>query len=91
VAALQPYQWRRFRPELLARAVLAAKDRQHLHGLLTDVPGAAVGRWEPLEPADRDDARLPGLVAFLSSRRWTELSLSTLCRELLALADDGPA
>jgi hypothetical protein len=89
-SALRPYQWRSFRPELLSRAVLAANDRQHLHGLLTGVPGAAVGRWDPLELADRDDTRLTGLVEFLSSHRWTELSLSSLCRQLLTLLDDGP-
>jgi hypothetical protein len=89
-SALQPYQWRSFRPELLSRAVLAANDRQYLNRLLTDMPGATVGRWDPLEPADRDDPRLTGLVDFLSSHRWTDLSLSSLCRQLLALLDDGP-
>jgi hypothetical protein len=84
-SALRPYQWRSFRPELLSRAVLAANDRQHLQGLLTDVPGAAVGQWDPLGLADRDDRRLTGLVEFLSTHRWTELSLSTLCRQLLAV------
>jgi hypothetical protein len=89
-SALHPYQWRSFRPELLARGVLAANDRQHLQGLLTGVPGAAVGGWDPLEPADRDDIRLTGLVEFLSAHRWTELTLGTLCRQLLSLLDDGP-
>src|SRR3954468_20161156 len=86
-SALQPYRWRGFRPELLARTVVAANDRQHLCGLLADFPGVTVGAWDPLEPADRDDVRLPGLVEFLSTHRWTELSLSTLCRQLLALLD----
>ena len=89
-SALDPYQWRRFRPELLARAVLAANDRQHLHALLAGFPGVAVGTWNPLEPADRDDTRLTGIVEFLSAHRWTELNLTTLCRQLLALLDDGP-
>ena len=87
-AALQPYPWRRFRPELLARAVLAANDRRHLHGLLTGLPGTTVGRWEPMELADRDDPRLTRLVGFLAAHRWTGLSLSTVCRQLLALIDD---
>jgi hypothetical protein len=88
-SALRPYQWRSFRPQLLARMVLAANDRQHLHTLLTGIPGGAVGTWEPLEPADRDDGRLSALVDFLSLHRWTELSLGALCRQLLALLDDG--
>src|SRR3954471_11959490 len=86
-SALQPYRWRGFRPELLARTVVAANDRQHLRGLLAGFPGVTVGAWDPLEPADRDDVRLPGLVEFLSTHRWTELSLNTLCRQLLALLD----
>jgi hypothetical protein len=86
-SALQPYRWRGFRPELLARTVVAARDRQHLHGLLAGFPGVTAGAWAPLEPADRDDVRLPALVEFLSTHRWTELSLNALCRQLLALLD----
>jgi hypothetical protein len=89
-SALLPYQWRSFRPEMLARTVLAAHDRHQVHALLTRVPGAAVGRWDALQPVGRDDARLTVLVEFLSGHRWTELSLTTLCRQLLALLDDGP-
>ena len=89
-SALQPYQWRRLRPELLARAVLAAADRQRLQVLLDGVAGATVGAWDLLQPAERDDPRLTGLVAFLSNSRWTELSLSALCRQLLAVLDDDP-
>jgi hypothetical protein len=84
-AALRPYQWRNFTPELLARLLLAASDRQRLHGLLVGVPGAAVGTWDVLDPADRHDVRLRVLVEFLVSRLWTERSLCALCRELLAL------
>ena len=87
-SALRPYQWRSFRPELLARTVLAANDRQQLHDLLSGVPGGAVGPWELLEPVDRDDVRLIALVDFLSSHRWTELSLSTLSHQLLAVLGD---
>jgi hypothetical protein len=84
-AALRPYQWRSFTPELLARLLLAASDRQCLHGLLVGVPGAAVGMWDVLDPADRHDVRVSVLVEFLVSHHWTELSLCALCRELLAL------
>jgi hypothetical protein len=87
-SALRPYQWRSFRPELLARTVLAARDRQALHDLLAGVPGVAVGTWDVLEPADRDDGRLIALTDFLSSHRWTELNLIRLCRQLLAVLDD---
>ena len=88
-SALEPYQWRRFRPELLARSLLAARDRQLVLGLLRSVPGAAAGAWAALEPADRNDPRVTPLVGFLASHRWTELSLDAVCRELLARLDDG--
>ena len=84
-AALRPYQWRSFTPELLARLLLAANDRQRTHGLLIGVPGAAVGTWDVLDPADRHDMRVSVLVEFLMSHHWTELSLCALCRELLGL------
>ena len=86
--ALRPYQWRRFRPELRARADLAAHDRQHLRRLLAGFAGVAVGTWDSLEPADRDDTRMTVLLEFLAAHRWTELDLGSLCRQLLALLDD---
>jgi len=86
-AALRPYQWRSFTPELLARLLLAASDRQRVQGLLAGVPGAAVGTWDVLDPADRHDVRVSVLVEFLVSHHWTELSLGALCRELLARLD----
>jgi hypothetical protein len=86
-AALEPYQWRRFTPELFARYVLAARDRQSLQVVLVTVPGASVGCWGSLEPAPRDDPRAAPLVDFLASHRWTELSLPTLCRNLCRVRD----
>ena len=86
-ATLRPYQWRSSTPELLARLLLAASDRQRLHGLLVGLPGAAVGTWEVLDPAERQDARVGVLVEFLVSHLWTERSLCALCRTLLALVD----
>jgi hypothetical protein len=86
-AALEPYPWRRFTPELLARFVLAARDRQRLHALLGAVPGASVGSWTTLEAAPRDDVRAAPLVEFLVSHRWTELSLPALCRNLCEVLD----
>ena len=79
-ATLRPYQWRSSTPELLARLLLAASDRQRLHGLLVGVPGAAVGMWDVLDPADRHDVRVSLLVEFLVSHHWTALSLCALCR-----------
>ena len=86
-AALRPYQWRGFTPELFARRVLAAWDRGHVHCLLADITGVAAGSWGVLEPADRDDVRVGVLVRFLASHRCTELSLSTVCGQLLAVLD----
>lgn len=83
-AALNPYTWRSFSPELLARRVVAAIDRQDLADLLATVPGATVGSWDDLpEPADRHDPRVTTLVEFLVSIPWKQLSLATLCRHLL--------
>jgi hypothetical protein len=84
-AALEPYPWRRFTPDLFARFVLTARDRQSLHSVLVTVPGASIGSWTALEPAPRDDVRAAPLVEFLVSHRWTELSLPTLCHHLSAL------
>lgn len=86
-AALEPYPWRRLTPELFARLVLAARDRQRLQAALAIVPGASVGTWTPLEPAPREDARAAPLVEFLVSRRWTEMSLAALCRSLCLILD----
>ena len=86
-AALEPYPWRRFTPELFARFVLAAHDRQSLEAVLGAVPGASVGSWVALEAAPRDDVRASPLVEFLVSHRWTELSLPTLCRSLCGVLE----
>jgi hypothetical protein len=86
-AALRPYHWRGFTPELLSRWVLAARDREHVHRLLADLPGVTPGAWDVLEPADRDDVRVGAMVRFLACHRWTELSLSTVCVQLLGLLD----
>jgi hypothetical protein len=84
-AALNPYPWRGFTPEQFARWALAASDRQGLHEALVTVKGTTVGTWAPLDPADHDDARLPRVVEFLASHRWTEFRLPALCRSLLSV------
>lgn len=84
-AALAPYPWRRFTPELLARFALAARDRQELAAVLSEVQGAAVGTWWRLEPSARADARVPRVVEFLADLRWAELSLLAMCRNLVGV------
>lgn len=88
-AALERYPWRGFRPERLVRHVLAAGDRYELSGLLAAVPGAAVGRWDELQPVDRDDPRVAMPVRFLQDHRWTGWSLTGLCHHLLGELDVG--
>lgn len=86
LAALAPYPWRRFTPELLARFALAARNRQELAAALSGVHGAEVGIWERLEPTVRDDARVPRIVEFLAHLRWAETSLlAATCRNLVGL------
>jgi hypothetical protein len=88
-AALNPYTWRSFTPELLARRVVAACDRRDLAELLEAVPGAVVGPWAGLpEPAHREDPRVLALVSFLESQPWRGLSLHTLCRLLVGVLHD---
>ena len=83
-AALNPYTWRSFSPELLARRVLAAVDRRDLAELLASVPGAEVGAWDELpEPADPADPRVEVLVEFLAHHPWTDMGLRRLSRRLL--------
>jgi hypothetical protein len=84
-AALAPYPWRHFTPELLTRFALAAYDRQELATVLAEVQGAAVGSWERLEPAERADVRVPRVVELLANLRWAELSLSAMCRDLVGV------
>ncbi len=84
-AALAPYPWRQFTPELLARFTLAARDRRELAAALSEVQGAAVGTWERLEPAERADARVSRIVEVLADLRWAETSLLATCRNLVGV------
>ncbi len=88
-SVLRLYQWRSFTPELLARSLLAARDRRMLAAVLAAVPGAVTGDWDVLEPAERTDGRVAGLVDFLEAHPWTDLTLSALCKQLLAQVDRG--
>ena len=85
-ALLSPYRWRCFSPDLVARYVLAANDRDSVRMLVATVPDAAVGRWCEIELPEPDDARVGALVRFLVSHRWRDLELTTLCARLLAAA-----
>lgn len=84
-AALAPYSWRSFTPERLAAWVLAVSDRQGLVDVLAAVPDADIGSWAQPEPADAHDPRLPALLGFLASHRWTEFTLHNLCGRLLTV------
>ena len=88
-AALAPYPWRRFTPELLARFAVAARDRQELACVLSEVTDAVVGSWEMLEPAERSDARVPRVAELLADLRWTELTLPGTCRKLAGVLRPG--
>jgi hypothetical protein len=90
-ATLAPYAWRDFTPELIARLVVAASDRECLRRTLGTVAGTTVGRWDRLTPAAPDDPRLVPLLTFLASHRWTELRLPALCRTLLDVLGAEPA
>jgi hypothetical protein len=90
IAALNPYTWRSFTSELLARRVVAACDRQDLADLLLEVIGSSVGPWHgPPEPADRSDPRVTSLVEFLESHPWRGLTLHTLSQLLVSILHDA--
>ena len=83
-AALRPHRWRSLRPELLARLVLAAVDRQQVQELLATVPGASAGSWDELDPVAPSDGRVEAVVSLLRSRRWTGLTLEALGAQVVA-------
>jgi hypothetical protein len=82
-AALEPYEWRGFAPQLLARCVLGALDRHRVFDLIMDVSGAATGDPGPVEPAERGDVRVGVLVDFLTGHRWRTLTLTAVSGHLL--------
>jgi hypothetical protein len=82
-AALSPYPWRRFRPELLARRGLAAVDRHEVAELLTTFAGTEPGRWDDPDPVPPHDPRVRVLVDWLTTHPWNGMSLESLSRHLL--------
>ena len=87
-AALGPYPWRGFTPEMLARRVLGATDRYGVTRLLATLPGAGEGPWGPVEPVEREDPRVDLLLELLASHRWTQLTLTGLCTRLVGVLDE---
>jgi len=53
--------------------------------MLGAMSGAEIGSWAQPRPADADDPRLPALVEFLASQRWTQFSLHVLWNRLLTV------
>ena len=86
-AALAPYAWRGLTDRMLARLVVGAADRQSLVDVLTGVPGADVGSFEPSEPAGAHDDRVDALVRILDGQLWRGWSLAGLCAHLLGALD----
>ena len=82
-AALEPYQWRSFTPDLVARCVLGALDRRRVLDLLAEVPGSEIGDPCREGPVERGDVRAEVLVEFLTSHRWQGLTLAAVCSQLL--------
>jgi hypothetical protein len=83
--ALAPFRWRELTDEMLARRVVGAIDRYVVLRLVAAVPGATAGGVGPVEPADRDDARVRPLVRTLGARPWRGFSLERVCAELIAV------
>jgi hypothetical protein len=81
--ALEPYEWRSFTPQLLARCALGALDRYRVIRLIAEVSGGATDDPGPVEPADRGDVRVDVLVDFLTGHRWRTLTLAAVSEHLL--------
>jgi hypothetical protein len=86
-AALAPYPWRDFTDRMLARRVVGAVVRHDLTVFLSGLPGAHVGAFGPLEPAEPDDGRVEVLFRVLGRRRWRGSSLDRLCLDLVSSLD----
>jgi hypothetical protein len=82
-ASLEPYEWRNFTPQMLARYVLGVLDHHQVLDLVQGVPGAAAGDAGPVKPVERGDVRVEVLVDFLIRHRWRTLTLAALIRHLI--------
>jgi hypothetical protein len=81
--ALATYEWRSLAPDVLARVVLAARDRHRVEVLLGELAGAAAGAWLDLAPVDPDDIRIVPVAEFLRDRPWRTMPLEALVPEIL--------
>jgi hypothetical protein len=70
--ALATYEWRSLAPDVLARVVLAARDRHRVEVLLGE-----------LAPVDPDDIRIVPVAEFLRDRPWRTMPLEALVPEIL--------
>ena len=81
--ALGSYAWRSLSPDVLARVVLAARDRHRVETLLGEFTGTVTGSWHDLAPVDPDDIRIPPVTEFLGCRPWRGMPLGSLVPEIL--------
>jgi hypothetical protein len=86
-AELEPFEWRSLTPEMLARRVIGAVDRQAVHTLLSSTPGPGPAERGGREPVGRSDDRVDVLVECMSSYRWRTWTLPFVVRQLLGALD----
>jgi hypothetical protein len=79
-AALAPYEWQNLTTEMLARRIVAAVDRHCVERELSRIPGVARSAHE-VEPASRDDERVPVVAEALDACRWRSLMLAAVCNQ----------
>jgi hypothetical protein len=82
-AALRPFEWPCFTADMMARCLLGALDSHRARQLIADIPGVSAWHAGELQPADRGDARVEVVVAFLACHRWRSLTLPTVCSQVL--------
>jgi hypothetical protein len=83
--ALAAYAWPSLTPDVLARVVLAARDRHRVEVLLGELAGTATGAWLDLAPVDTDDIRIGPVTEFLEGRPWRAMPLEALVPEILGV------
>jgi hypothetical protein len=81
--ALEAYAWRSLAPDVLARVVLAARDRHRVEVLLGELAGTVTGAWLDLAPVEPDDIRIGPVTELLEGRPWREMPLEALVPEIL--------
>jgi hypothetical protein len=83
--ALGCYAWRSLEPDVLARVVLAARDRHRVEVLRGELTGIVAGSWHDLAPVGPDDIRITPVTEFLGSRPWRGMPLASLVTEVLGV------